>query len=99
MFPIYFRYVEFASYADDNTEGTLLSYWKILALIYLNERFITCESKDLVISVENNQITNSKCKKLLGIKVDHKLTFNTHIDVKYKKAGQKVNALSRLLHT
>ena len=42
--------------------------------------FITSESKDLVINVENNQITNSKCEKLLGIKIDHKLTFNAHID-------------------
>ena len=42
--------------------------------------FITSESKDLIINVENNQITNSKCKKLLGIKIDHKLTFNAHID-------------------
>ena len=30
--------------------------------------FRTSESKDLVIDVENNQITNSKCEKLFGIK-------------------------------
>ena len=29
--------------------------------------FVTNESKDLVINVENNQITKSKCQKLLGI--------------------------------
>ena len=28
------------------------------------------ESKDLVIDVENNHITNTKCEKLLGIKID-----------------------------
>ena len=59
--------------------------------------FITSESKDLVINVENNQITNSKCEKLLGIKIDHKLTFNAHIDEICKKAGQKMNALSRVI--
>ena len=59
--------------------------------------FITSESKDLVINVENDQITNSKCKKLLGIKKDHNLTFNSHIDEIYKKAGQKMNALSRVI--
>ena len=59
--------------------------------------FIFSKSKDLVINVENNQITNSKCKKLLGIKIDHKLTFNAHIDEICKKAGQKMNALSRVI--
>ena len=51
-----------------------------------------------MINVENNQITNSKCEKLLGIKIDHKLTFNAHIDEICKKAGQKMNALSRVIH-
>ena len=35
-----------------------------------------------------------KCEKLLGIKID-KLNFNTHFDEICKKAGQKLNALSR----
>ena len=55
--------------------------------------FVASESKDLVINVENNEITNSKCEKLLGIKIDHKLTFTAHIDKIFKKAGQKLNAL------
>ena len=59
--------------------------------------FITSESKDLVINAENNQIANSKCEKLLGIKIDHKLTFNAHIDEICKEAGQKMNALSRII--
>ena len=51
---------------------------------------ITSESTDLVINVENNHITNSKCEKLLGIKIDNKLTFNARIDEICKKAGQKM---------
>ena len=50
-----------------------------------------------MINVENNQIINSKCEKLLEIKIDHKLTFSAHIDEICKKAGQKMDALSRLL--
>ena len=42
--------------------------------------FLTSESKDLVINVENNQITNNKSEKLLRIKAVHKLTFNAHIN-------------------
>ena len=43
------------------------------------------------------QITNSKCEKLLGIKIDHKLTFDAHIDEICKKTGQKINALSMVI--
>ena len=54
--------------------------------------FMTSGSKDLVITVENSQITNSKCKKLLGIKTDHKLTFNTHIYEIFENVGLRMNA-------
>ena len=50
-----------------------------------------------MINVENNQIKNSKCEKLLGIEIDHKLTFNAHVDEICKKAGQKMNTLSRVI--
>ena len=46
--------------------------------------------------VENQIIDNSKCEKLLGVKFDYKLTFNAHIDDTCKKAGLKLNALSRI---
>ena len=59
--------------------------------------FIASESKAFVINLKNNQITNSKCEKLLWIKIDHKLTFYAHIDEICKKAGQKMNTLSRVI--
>ena len=60
-------------------------------------QFITSD-RNLVINVENDQITNSKCEKLFGIKkIDHKLTFNAHIDEIYKKTGQKTNPLSKVI--
>ena len=43
------------------------------------------------------QVTNSKCEKLLGIKIDYKLTFDAHIDEICKKAGHKMNALSGVI--
>ena len=46
------------------------------------------------ICLNNYGITNSKSEKLLGIKIDHKLNFNTHINEICKKVGQKLNALS-----
>ena len=48
------------------------------------------------ICVINYHKTNSKYEKLLDFKTDHKLKFYTHIDEMYKKAGQNLNASSRV---
>ena len=48
------------------------------------------------ICVNNYNKTNGKYEKLLHIKTDHKLSFYTHIDEMYKKAGQNLNATSRV---
>ena len=48
------------------------------------------------ITVGNKTISSSKCKKLLGIKIDNNLNFKEHIESLCKKVSQKINALSRL---
>ena len=54
-----------------------------------------CSTNDTVnLIVENQIINNSKCENFL--KFDYKLTFNAHIDDIFKKAGMKLNALSRI---
>ena len=56
-----------------------------------------CSTNDAAnLIVENQMIDNSKYEKLLGMKFDYKLTFNVHIDDICKKAGLKLNALSRI---
>ena len=56
-----------------------------------------CSTNDTVnLVVENRILDNSKCEKLLGVKFDDKLTFITHIDDICRKAGLKLNALSRM---
>ena len=47
--------------------------------------------------VGDSYVTNSKCEKLLGIKIDNKLSFEPHVDSLCKKASQKLNALSRIV--
>ena len=42
---------------------------------------------------ENIEINNSTHDRLLGVKIDSKLSFNTHIDDIRKKAGLKLNGL------
>ena len=46
--------------------------------------------------IENQIIDNSKCEKLLGVKLDCKLTFNADIDDICKIMGLKLTALSRI---
>ena len=53
-------------------------------------------SDEMSICVDNYNIKSSKYETFLGIKIDNKLNFNTHVDEIYKKAGQKLNALSRV---
>ena len=55
---------------------------------------LTSSSSKVSIYVDNCNIKNSKCQKLLGIKIDNKLNFNTDVDEICKKAGKKLNALS-----
>ena len=57
---------------------------------------ITSSRNKVNICVENNIIKSSKCEKLLGVKVDHRLNFNAHIDELCRKAAQKLSALSRV---
>ena len=46
--------------------------------------------------VENFDIKNSHWEKLSGVKLDHKLSFNSHISGLYKKASKKVHSLVRV---
>ena len=58
-----------------------------------NCNFICSTSKKVSLIVENKEINN---KRLLGVKIDSKLSFNTHIDNICKKTSLKLNALSRI---
>ena len=57
--------------------------------------FICSSSVKTSIMIENKQIRNSSCEKLLGVFFDSKLTFQSHIDNICKKASQRLNAISR----
>ena len=44
--------------------------------------------------LENIEIENSNCERLLGVKIDSKLNFKEHLDEIIKKASRKFIALS-----
>ena len=50
------------------------------------------------IVIENLKIHKSSCEKLLGIKIDNKLSFNQHVTELCSKASQKLQTLSRISH-
>ena len=48
------------------------------------------------IIIENQQMYNSTCKKLLGVLFDSKLAFQSNIDNICKKVTHILNAISRI---
>ena len=59
--------------------------------------FICSTSKKVSLIVENKEINNSTHDRLSEVKIDSKLSFNTHIDDICKKSSLKLNALSRII--
>ena len=51
---------------------------------------------DIAFQIENSTIKCSKVKKLLGVHIDYKLKFDTHVETICEKAHRKLNALSRI---
>ena len=53
-------------------------------------------SNKVKVRIDNFDIRNSKCEKLLGVKFDHKLTFDEHISELCKNASRKIHPLVRV---
>ena len=56
-------------------------------------------TKSDIFKFENVCLENSKEEVILGIIIDNKLTFDSHIKSICRKAGQKLSALSGQHHT
>ena len=56
-------------------------------------------AQEIQINVGGMTISNSKCKKLLGIHIHNKLTFESHVRSLCKKASQKLNAFARIAYS
>ena len=53
-------------------------------------------NEKIKINIGDFSIENSDCEKLLGVKIDNKLTFDYHVSDMCKKANRKTNALARI---
>ena len=56
---------------------------------------IVSSNEHVSMKLDNIEIENSNCERLLGVKIDSKLNFKEHLDGIIKKASRKINALSR----
>ena len=54
------------------------------------------ENNQSCLKINNQAITTTNCVKLLGINIDSKLNFDSHISDLCKKASMQLNALNRL---
>ena len=78
----------FIKWFKDN--GLILNEEKCKFIILSNQEH------NAIIHLGNEIITNSKSEKLLGVTIDHKLTFNEHVSNLCNKANQKLHALARV---
>ena len=102
--------VNFASYADDNTIyqsgrniDLQLSAEKLFRWFFDNQMKGNTDKCHLIMNTNNTPelkvgdslIKRSTCEKLLGVKIDYKLTFDNHVGNLCKKANNKLRALAR----
>ena len=100
------------SYADDTTVVTVVTVlenietkgkevfnWFSMNYLKANpgKSHLLLTSRDKAsIKIDDTDIKSSSSKKLLGVIIDNKLTFNEHVSKLCKKASNKLHALARI---
>ena len=83
--------------SDLGQASDILSKWFIDNYLKANPNkyhVLLSETSETQLIVENIPIASSSYEKLLGIKIDQKLSLEPHVDSLCKKASQKLNALA-----
>ena len=85
--------------SDLEQASDILSKWFMDNYLKANPdkyHVLLSETSETQLIVQNVPIASSCCEKLLGIKIDHKLSFEPHVESLCKKANQKLNPLARM---
>ena len=90
-----------SAYVIHNSEVWKTHFWTGLTatvrkVILINIIFFLPGNDSSRITIGNETTSSSECEKRLWIKIDSNLNFKEHIESLFKKASQKINALSRL---
>ena len=88
--------------SDLEQASDILSKWFINNYLKANldkYHVLLSETSETQLIVENIPIASNFFEKLLGIKIDQKLSFEPHVDSLCKKASQKLNAQARKVQT
>ena len=91
-----------SNYADDNSlynTGKDLELVKSVLVNDLKRSHYMCIRKNTeseIFKFKNMCLENSQEEKILGISIDSKFTFDSHIKSICRKADQKLSALSRI---
>ena len=88
---------------DDVINGLQVSAEKLFQWFSDNQMKGNTDKCHLIMSTNNatelqigdSSIKTSNCEKLLGVKIDYKLTFDEHVNSLCKKANSKLRALAR----
>ena len=59
------------------------------------DRFLDQCTRD----IDSNEVTSNKSVKLLGIHIDHKLSFDERVSKKSKKASNQLNDIADFIYT
>ena len=85
--------------SDLEQSSDILSKWYIDNYLKTNPdkyHVLLSETTETQFIVENAPIASSCCEKLLGIKINYKLSFEPNVESLCKKASQKLNALAQM---
>ena len=103
--------IDLVSYADDNILFAMgsseleVSVAEFLTLRFRNDcmkvnpdklHLLLSDKKILQVDICGEKLSSTCSEKLLGIKIDNKLTFEEHVEGLCKKASQKVSAVARI---
>ena len=85
----------------ENISDTLFKWFtdNLLKANPEKSHLLTNSAQEIQINIGEIAISNSKCEKLLGIHIDNKLTFESHVRSLCKKASQKLNAFARIAYS
>ena len=75
-----------------------LNEGKIKVLTITGKRLSTRINHDLAVVVDEKQLENVRCAKLLGQEIDHELTFIPHVKKLSKNLSQRIGILKRIKH-